>query len=105
MDLRHERMKLRARGEVGEGSRARNKAHHQSSLYSTFSSALLCASTKKHEAAHVPSCALERAQIARYVCSPHGMLLLLVVVIVAAQAKIVFFLKMRKQNKKKTGLH
>ena len=36
---------------------------------------LLYASTTKHETAHVPSCALERAPIAGCLCSPHGMLL------------------------------
>ena len=40
---------------------------------------LLCTSSTRHETAHVPSsCALKRAPIAGYVCSPHGMLMLLV---------------------------
>ena len=37
---------------------------------------IMCAATTTHLTAHVPSCALGRAPIAGYVCSPHGMLLL-----------------------------
>ena len=57
--------------------RARPTLHYFClSPFSLYSGVALCASTTKHETARVPPCTFERAPIAGYVRSPHGMHLL-----------------------------